>query len=86
MGIMAKELAPIVLSIVLWASKFVKKCVLFQCEYMSVIQALEKGSAKDYLVMQLLHSLWFLLLIQMLNLHVFILRGQLIRLLIIVMQ
>ena len=58
-GIMAKELAPIVLSIAIWGSKLVKKCVLFQCDNMSVVQALKKGSAKDYLVMQLLRSLWF---------------------------
>ena len=73
---MAKELAPIVLSIAAWGSKLVKKCVLFQCDNMSVVQALKKGSAKDYLVMQLLCSLWFLLPIMMLNLHVFILQGQ----------
>ena len=46
---------------------------------MNVVQALKKGSAKYYLVMQLLCSLWFLLLITMLNLHLFILMGQLIQ-------
>ena len=58
-GIMAKELAPILLSIAVWGTRLVKKQVLFQCDNMSVVQALKKGSAKDYVVMQLLRSLWF---------------------------
>ena len=36
-GIMAKELAPIVLSIAVWGSKLVKKYVLFQCDNMNVV-------------------------------------------------
>ena len=57
-GIMAKELAPILLSIAVWGTRLVKKQVLFQCDNMSVVP-LKKGSAKDHVVMQLLCSLWF---------------------------
>ena len=71
-GIMAKELAPILLSIAVWGTRLVKKQVLFQCDNMSVVQALKKGSAKDYVVMQLLRSLWFLWHIMTLILRVFI--------------
>ena len=56
---MAKELAPILLSIAVWGTTLAKKQVLFQCDNMSVVQALRKGSAKGQIVMQLLHSLWF---------------------------
>ena len=56
---MAKEFALIILCIVVWGSKLVKKCVLFQYDNLSLVQALKKGSAKDYLVMQMLHRLWF---------------------------
>ena len=60
-GIMAKELAPILLSTAVWGTRLVKKQVLFQCDNMSVhvVQALKKGSAKDHIVMQLLCSLFF---------------------------
>ena len=58
-GIMAKELAPILLSVAVWGTRIIKKHVLFQCDNMCVVQALKKGSAKDHVVMQLLRSLWF---------------------------
>ena len=58
-GIMAKELAPILLSIAVWGTRLAKKQVLIQCDNMSVVQALRKGSAKDQIAMQLLRSLWF---------------------------
>ena len=58
-GIMAKELAPILLSIAVWGTRLAKKQVLIQCDNMSVVQALRKGSAKDQIVMQLLRRLWF---------------------------
>ena len=58
-GIIAKELAPILLSIAVWGPRLAKKQVLIQCDNMSVVQALRKGSAKDQIVMQLLRSLWF---------------------------
>ena len=58
-GIMAKELAPILLSVAVWGIKFAKKQILIQCDNMSVVQAVNKGSAKDDVVMQLLRSLWF---------------------------
>jgi len=58
-GIMAKELAPIVLSVAVWGPMLARRTVLFQCDNMSVVSALQKGSAKDVIVMQLLRSLWF---------------------------
>ena len=58
-GIMAKELAPILLSIAVWGTRLAKKRALFQCDNMSVVEALKKGSSKDRVVMQLLRSLWF---------------------------
>ena len=54
-----KGLAPILLSIAVRGTRLAKKQVLFQCDNMSVVQALRKGSAKDQIVMQLLRSLWF---------------------------
>ena len=56
---MAKELAPILLSVAVWGTRLAKRHVLIQCDNMSVVQALNKGSGKDQVVMQLLRSLWF---------------------------
>lgn len=54
-----KELVPLVLSCALWGSELAHKSVLFQCDNMSVVAAVQKGTAKEEMVMQLLHSLWF---------------------------
>ena len=59
MGTSGKGLAPILLGIGVWGKRIAKKRVLIQCDSMSVVQALKKGSAKDHFVMQLLRSLWF---------------------------
>ena len=56
---MAKELAPILLSVGVWGIKLAKKRLLVECDNMSIVQAVNKGSAKDSIVMQLLHSFWF---------------------------
>lgn len=58
-GIMAKELVPIVISCAVWGPHMSKRKVLFQCDNMSVVSAVQKGSAKEPVVMHLLRSLWF---------------------------
>ena len=58
-GIMAKELAPIVLSCAVWGKLLSHKRVLFQCDNQSVVAAIQKGSSKDVSVMHLLRCLWF---------------------------
>ena len=50
-GIMAKELAPILLSIAVWGTRLAKKQVLIQCDNMSVVQALSKRSDCNAFIM-----------------------------------
>jgi hypothetical protein len=57
--IMAKEMVPIVLSCAVWGHQLAHKTVLFQCDNTGVVAAVKKGTAKEELVMHLLHSLWF---------------------------
>lgn len=58
-AIMAKELVPIVLSCAVWGPQLSRKSILFQCDNTGVVAAVNKGSARDTLVMNLLRSLWF---------------------------
>ena len=55
--IMAKELVPIVLSCAVWQLAY--SPVLFRCDNTAVVTAVQKGTAKDELVMHLLRCLWF---------------------------
>ena len=55
---MAKELVPIVLSCAVWGPSLAKMSE-FQCDNLSLVSAINKGTAKDTLVMHLLHCLWF---------------------------
>lgn len=57
--IMVKELVPIVLACAAWGPSLQQKVVLFQCDNMAVVAAVQKGSARDDHVMHLLRSLWF---------------------------
>ena len=57
--IMAKGLVPIVLSCNAWGREMARKVALFQCDNTGVVAAVKKGSAREPLVMHLLHSLWF---------------------------
>jgi len=59
LNIMAKEMAPIVLSCGVWGPHLAKQSVLFECHNSSVVAVLSNGSAKDNVVMHLLHVLWF---------------------------
>ena len=58
-GIMAKELVPIVLSCIAWGSQLTHQSVLIFCDNLSLVNAINKGSSKDLIVMQLLRCLWF---------------------------
>ena len=58
-GIMAKELVPIVLSCAIWGPLLAKKTTVFQCDNRSLVEAINKGSSKDLMVMHLLRCLWF---------------------------
>ena len=58
-SIMAKEMVPIMLSCAVWGPDLSRKSVCFQCDNLSVVAAVNKGSAKEPTVMHLLHSLWF---------------------------
>ena len=59
-NIMAKELAPVVISCVVWGSIINRKKVEFLCDNRSLVEAITKGSSKDTTVMHLLRCLWFL--------------------------
>ena len=54
---MAKELVPIVLTCAVWRLAYL--IVLFQCDNTAVVTAVQKGTAKDELVMHLLRCLRF---------------------------
>ena len=58
-GIMAKELVPIVMSCAVWGPHLARSTTLFQCDNLSLVAAITKGSSKDQTVMHLLRSLWF---------------------------
>ena len=59
MGIMAKELAPIVLSCAVYGPHLSRQQVLFQCDNQSLVSAISKGYSKEPSVMHLLRCLWF---------------------------
>ena len=58
-SIMAKELVPILLSCIVWGPVLAKYRALFQCDNLSLVAAICKGSSKDKVVMHLLRCLWF---------------------------
>ena len=58
-GIMAKELTPIILSCAVWGKLLWRQKVLFQCDNSSVVASIQKGSCKDSQVMHLLRILSF---------------------------
>lgn len=53
-NIMAKELAPIILSCALWSRLISKKRVEFKCDNHSLVDVTKKGSSKEDIVMHLL--------------------------------
>ena len=56
---MAKDLVPIVISCAIWGPLLSRKLVLFKRDNTGVVAAVKKGSAREPLVMHLLHTLWF---------------------------
>ena len=58
-NIMAKELVPIILSCAVWGPLITRKTTVFQCDNRSLVDAINKGSSKDVMVMHLLRCLWF---------------------------
>ena len=58
-NIMAKELVPIVISCAMWGPLLSKKHTEFHCDNQSLVDAINKGSSKDEMVMHLLRCLWF---------------------------
>ena len=63
LGIMAKELVPIIISCAVWGRSFAKKRIEVKCDNQSLVIAINKGTARDSLVMQLLRCLWFFIAI-----------------------
>ena len=59
MDIMAKELVPIVLSCAIWGPLLPTKSIKFKCDNSSLVDAINKGSSKEPMVMHLLRCLWF---------------------------
>ena len=58
-AIMVKELVPILISCAVWGPLLSHRLVLFKCDNAGVVAAVKKGSAREPLVMHLLHTLWF---------------------------
>ena len=48
---MAKELAPIVLGCAVWGPLLAKRSTVFQCDNHGLVQAINKGSSRDLMVM-----------------------------------
>ena len=59
-GIMTKELVPIVLSCTVWNKALSKHKTEFRGDNLSVVEVTKKGSSKDPMTMHLLRCLWFL--------------------------
>jgi len=57
--IVAKELVPVVLTTAVWGPLPARQQVLLQCDNLSLVTSINKGTAKSPLVMHLLHCLWF---------------------------
>ncbi|XP_065918904.1 uncharacterized protein [Dysidea avara] len=58
-GIMAKELLPIVISCVVWGPVLSRKSIEVRCDNTGAVSAINKGSSKDKTTMHLLRCLWF---------------------------
>ena len=56
---MSKELVPILISCAIWGTLLSSRQVLFHCDNTGVVAAVNKGSAREPLVIHLLRTLWF---------------------------
>jgi hypothetical protein len=59
--IAAKELVPVVMAVALWGAPWQSTTVLVRSDNAAVVAALTSGSARDPILMHLLHSLHFFL-------------------------
>ena len=59
MDIMAKELVPIVLSCAIWGPQLPRKILEFKYDNQGLVNAINKGSSKEPVVMHLLRCLLF---------------------------
>jgi len=57
--IMVKELVPIVLSCAVWGPLVPGKSIEFKCDNKGLVDAINKGSSEEPMVMHLLRCLWF---------------------------
>ena len=57
--IMAKELVAVVIMVAVWGPLLAKQSILLQYDNLSLVTSINKGTAKQTLVMHLLRSLWF---------------------------
>lgn len=69
-SIMAKELVPIIFSCVVWGPLLTRTRVEFQCDNLSLVEAINKGRSKDVMVMHLLRCLWFFQALFDISIHV----------------
>ena len=60
MNIVAKELVPVVLSCAIWGPLLPRKILEFKCDNQGLVDAINKGSLKEMMVMHLLRCLVFL--------------------------
>ena len=58
-GIMDKELIPIIFTCIIWGLQLSQCHINFQCDNASLVTAINKGLSKDKFVMHLLRGLWF---------------------------
>ena len=58
-GIMAKELVPIVIGCAVWGPLLVKKVTELKCDNLGLVNAISKGSSMDEMIMHFLRCLWF---------------------------
>jgi len=69
-SIMAKELVPIIFSCAVWGLLLTRRHVEFQCDNLSLVEAINKGCSKDIMVMHLLRCLWFFHALFDISIHV----------------
>ena len=60
-GIMAKELVPIIFTCIVWGPQLAKLHINFQCDNANLVIAINKGSSKEKFVMHLSAPYHFLL-------------------------
>jgi len=57
--IMAKEFVPKVIMVAVWGPLLEKQRITLQCDNLSLVNSINKGTARQALVMHLLRNLWY---------------------------